>query len=311
MEGLISLTAFVYVIGFVVANSYYVTFGITEYQLIQARYVATGLLYLFFHLGLATVVAVIVFVLRWARWFIWLSAALGLWGFLGMAVYLVTRSMPLVLAVGVNAGVVVVLGYGIWTSWGGNHRTSSGIWLVSRGYLSWFISRGIPKKPLVAFVSVGWVLLVCISAMIWGRSFWPEMNSSLGGGRPNEAVFVFDSENLSETGLPFVPMQTDSISEQLPVLFESSDTFVVLVQLDSKSSTAVHLSKSIVLSVVYAPAGFRGRKHDIPTLTPSPTPTATLTLAPVSTPTSVCPKATPTAISTPAGFHQPTTTVAP
>lgn len=298
LETIIPFTAAIYIIGFVVANSYYSTLGITEYQLVQARYVGAGLTYLFFHLGIAAMVALVVLAVGRASAPVWLFVALGLWGFLGATIYFVGESISAVLAVGVNVGFILFLGYQAWRLWGGRHRTAHGVWIVPREYRDRIISYGVPQQSISTVVGIILTFLVCASAITWGQSFWPIVTSTLGGGRPSEAVFVFEAESSLDAHLAFVPMQNESVSKQLPVLFENSDHFVVLIELDSGSPAAIQLSKSIVHSVLYAPSGLVGQKQVLPTLTPAPTSPSTQT-------------PTPSLICTPIPPTRPTTTSSP
>jgi hypothetical protein len=268
LQLIISLAAIIYVIGFIAANSYYATLGIIDYQLVQARYIATGLIYLFFHFGIATMLAMIIFASRQRKAWIWAMVFFCLWLLLGAAVSLFGGSKTAMLALGMNAAAITFFTYEILTLWSTREA----------GLRTWLMAMGVPPRTLTAFIGFCLLLLVSISASTWGRFYWPTLSSTLGGGRPNEAVFVF--KDLPDGRLPFIPMQARNLTRQLPVLFETSDNYVILVEINPGSPSAVRISRSEVLSVIYAPAGLSGKKQQLPTLTPAPAAAPTATPAP-------------------------------
>lgn len=269
----VSFTAIIYAVGFLVVNSYYTTLGITDYGLVRGRYIAAGLSYMFMHFGIAAMIAVIALVLDKENRYLWASYIMAIWTLLGVAIYIIGNSILAIFAVGLNAGVMGILAYLLWVTW----TQKTPVW-----YSAFFSSSGVLQQSRVAFLGVGLTILVCVSALSWGRSFWPAMSTTLGGGRFHEAIFILKSDSLQMGNLPFVPMQNSSVSEQLSVLFEDSGEYVVLVSPRPQELMAVRLPKSIVLAVIHAPTRLGGQKQAIPTLIPTylapgigPTPVAT------------------------------------
>jgi hypothetical protein len=251
LQGILSLTAIIYSVGFVIVNSNYASYGVTDYQLIQTRYISAGLSYFFIHVGIASMIAIIFIVLDVRKRLLWALAFIIIWLLFGVAIYLRHGSILASALVGASAGVITLIGYEIWTIW----INSNDQWL-----------NVMPKSSKTLFIGIGVVIIFCISALAWGRSFWPLMNSGLGGGRPNEAIFVFDTEKIPNEGMPFIPMQSYSTTKQLPILFDNSTEFVILARADSNMVIAVRISKSIILSVYYAPSKAFGTTQKLPPL---------------------------------------------
>ena len=85
-QGILSLSAIIYTLGFIIVNSYYISFGVIDYQLIQTRYIAAGLSYLIIHFGIASMVTTIFIVLGIQRKVLWFLAFLVLWSLFGFAI---------------------------------------------------------------------------------------------------------------------------------------------------------------------------------------------------------------------------------
>lgn len=253
LQSILSLAAVIYSIGFIIVNSYYTSFGVTDYQLIQTRYIAAGLSYLFIHVGIASMIATILIVIDVHKKIMWVLAFLIIWSLFGLAIYQLSKSVVNSFIVGVSAGIVTLIGYQIWA-----------IWTNTRNLLL----DSIPKGFETLFIGTGITILICINALVWGRSFWPIMSSNLGGGRPNEAIFVFEAQSIPLEGLPFIPMQNSTVTEQLPILFDNASEFVVLVKAISDNPVAVRIPKSTIISIIYAPPEPFGKKQMLPTLTP-------------------------------------------
>jgi hypothetical protein len=254
LQGILSLAAIIYALGFIIVNSHYSSFGVTDYQLIQTRYIAAGLSYLFIHVGVASMIAITLIVIENQRMSVWLFVFLVMWGLFGTAVYLISESIINSFIVGASAGVIVLMGYQLWTVWTDTRNQ----WLDS-----------MPDQSRVPFISIGVAIILCVSTLAWGRSFWPIMSSNLGGGRPNEAIFVFEANSIPIEGLPLIPMQNQTATEQLPILFDNASEYVVLVHTQSEDPVAVRIPKTIILSVIHAPSEAFGRKRILPALTPA------------------------------------------
>lgn len=277
VQSIIAFTAVIYTIGFIVVNSYFTKFGITDYGLVQTRYVAAGLNYVAVHLSIAAMIAVIVAVMEKETRFLWLSLTLLVWGLFGVSAYLIGGQLDSALVAGVNAIVISLIAHQVWAAWARNKST----W-----YDQLLSSRDISQQSFLMVFSAGAILLLSASALTWGRSLWPLMSPTLGGGRPSSAVLIIKPDALPSSGLSLVPMQSESASMQLPVLFESSNEYVVLISLPSEDSAAVKLPKSIVISAIYAPTGLAGQTKSLPALsstsTPAPMPSSTTTSTPGS-----------------------------
>ena len=157
LQSILSLAAVIYSIGFIIVNSYYTSFGVTDYQLIQTRYIAAGLSYLFIHVGIASMIATILIVIDVHKKIMWVLAFLIIWSLFGLAIYQLSKSVVNSFIVGVSAGVVTLIGYQIWA-----------IWTNTRNLLL----DSIPKGFETLFIGTGITILICINALVWGRSFW-------------------------------------------------------------------------------------------------------------------------------------------
>jgi hypothetical protein len=259
LQGILSFAALIYATGFVVVNAHYTTFGVTDYQLIQTKYIAAGLSHLIIHLGIASMVAFMAIVIELRNNRIWGIIFLFIWVMFAVAVYLYEDNNVInSIIIGINACLITILGYQLWRLWTrASKENVQNFWL-----------NIIPNNSQMIFLGIGLFLIVLASAISWGRSFWPFLTSSLGGGRPNEAVFVFSKENNDEAGLPFIPMQDSKTSEQLQILFEQPNEYVILVNIIKERPVAVRLSKSMISSVIYAPSELFGKKFQLPTITP-------------------------------------------
>jgi hypothetical protein len=191
-QSIISFAVVVYAIGFLVVNSHYSKFGITNYQLAQTRYIGAGLSYLFIHVIIAAMLAVTVYVLGRGTGPVWVLAFFFVWGLLAAVVYILGKSLAASIVVGVNAGVMALIGYSIWSLWAG---------LPHAWYHSLLSSKTLSRSALNSFLIAGSIILFFASALSWGRSFWPVTSATLGGGRPTEAVFVFNDDAVPRSFL--------------------------------------------------------------------------------------------------------------
>jgi hypothetical protein len=186
-QAVIAFTTGIYTVGFVVVNSHFTKFGVADYGLVQARYIAAGLNYAAIHVGIAAMIAVIFAAFaKSPRLLLVLSTSL-LWGLLGGATYVVGRQIDAALMTGVNALVISLLAYQVSTG-------------RSKGDSHWdeeiLSSYGVSRQSLLITLTVGGILLVIISTVTWGKSLWPLMGASLGGGRPASAVFAIKQDEL-------------------------------------------------------------------------------------------------------------------
>ena len=255
LQAILSVSAVIYFVGFLIVNSYYSIFGITHYQLVQTRYVSAGLSFVLINICFSGLIAAILLVLEQTRPIIWIISFFIVWAMLGISIYVFSNAIIDVILISINAGIVILLAYQINLIWLG---------MPNKWFEIFLDSDNSQIQMRTAFIGIGFAILLCLGSLSWGLSFWPHMSSTLGGGRLSEAVFILDENNLPEDGLPLIPMQSKTISEQIPILFEDSDGYVVIVQTTAIDKIAVRLSKSIVKSIVYAPAEIAGKKQKLP-----------------------------------------------
>ena len=256
-QGVIAVTAGIYSVGFVVMNSYFSKFGITDYGFVQARYIAAGLNYFAIHVSIAALITVLFAYFAKSVWLVWPLTFLLLWALLGGATYSVGRQIEEALIVGVNALVVSLLAWQLSSNW----MKREGPWYKL------FSSYGISQRSLLILQTVGAILLVALSTITWGRSLWPLMGPTLGGGRPASAVLAIKPGEIS-ADYKLIPFQNEDLTAQLPVLFENSDGYVVLIPLGT-NTVAARVPRSAVTMVIYAPLGSGGRLISLPKILPA------------------------------------------
>ena len=271
-KSVIAAAGGIYVVGFVVVNSYLARFGIIDYGLVEARYLAAGLNYAVFHVGIAFIAAFAFEAIPGRRR--WLFAPLYLWLIIGGYTYFVGKRLTEALLTGVNALVMGLLAYQFSRLWnkGSNHGFE-----VIASYLR------VPHQSVSAFITVLFFFLIAFSTLTWGRSVWPLLNQTFGGGKPGAVVVALQQHDLSVLDYRVIPLQDKQLSQQLPLLFEDSDGYVVLVSLEG-NNVAVRLPRSAVSSVLYAPVKSGGQTMNLPTLVRAPSPSTSPRSSPSVTP---------------------------
>src|SRR5262249_34415191 len=109
LEKIASFAAITYTFGFIVVNSYYVTFGVIDYQLIAAKYISAGLLFILFHVIIAMLIAVLAYFVNRQKLIIWIIDILLLWFLMFLFAYSVNESKNSILLI-VNSVTVVIIG---------------------------------------------------------------------------------------------------------------------------------------------------------------------------------------------------------
>jgi hypothetical protein len=290
-QGLISIVAIIYTIGFIIINSYYSRYGIAVYEVPQVKVLSAGVLFIVLHLSLSI-----------------------------FPCYVLLRVFnPLRLYIAI---VVVSLSFiGGWTfSLDPEHSVSNAliaaiatgiIVAVSSVAFSVIALPDMPKLPLFGKLErqtahQNTLLLVILSSILfsamifWSIHFWPFVPGVLGGGQTSSAVFVLKESEMGATGMPFLSMQSLNISAQQTILLENSSEYFLVTVIPDRTKSITKLPRSIVLMVVYAPrTGFVG-EGQLPTLTPVPGPpliSPTLTVTPTITTTPVPTMAQPTSMT--------------
>jgi hypothetical protein len=275
-QGVVAFTAGIYTIGFVVVNSHFSKFGITDYGLVQARYVAAGLNYAAVHVSIAALVAVVFTVFTTSPRLVSLLAFTLVWILLGAATYIAGRQIDAALMTGMNALVIILLA----------RHVSVG---RTREHGNWYariLSYGVSPQSVLITLTTCAILLFTISTVTWGKSLWPLMGPTLGGGRPASALLVLKPDALPILDYQLIPLQNKQVSTQLPVLFEDSEGYVVLISLGSRDNTvAVKIPRSVVTTVIYAPVEL-GQIRILPKLLREPNKSDPASISPGPTPNS-------------------------
>jgi hypothetical protein len=269
---LIAAAGGIYVVGFVVVNSHLARFGIIDYGLVEARYLAAGLNYAVFHVGIAFITTFAFEAIPGRRR--WLFTPLYLWVIIGAYTYFVGKRLTEALVTGVNALVMGLLAYQFSRLW--NKGSNHGFEAIA-SYLR------VPQQSVSALFTVLFFFLIAFSTLTWGRSVWPLLNQTFGGGRPGSVVVALQQDNLSVLDYQVIPLQDKQVSQQLPLLFEDSDGYVILVSLEG-NNIAVRLPRSAVSAVMYAPLKAGGQTMSLPAVVRAPSPSASPRSSPGATP---------------------------
>lgn len=266
LKSIVSAVAIFYIIGFIVVNSCYSKFGNFEYELFQARYIAAGLNFILVHIGMSAMISIIAFILKDLK-YIWITLFFVIWTVLGTNIYIgankfyiSTNKFSLIFLILINILTIFLTAYQIFSSWLKSDHTY---------FYSNFMNNDFSESLFNLLKISVMITLFISSSTIWGSSFWLTMSPTLGGGRPIEAKLVFIKSNLPEN--TFIPMHNNSISKQVPILFETSSELAILLNLDKKP-VAIKIQKSFIYEVIYAPSGPFGDKQLLPLEPPKSTP---------------------------------------
>lgn len=283
LQSSLSITAIIYILGFVVSNSYYGLFGVFNYDLVQSRYLAAGISFIYF-----TILGSIIF---------GLAISLGYWLKPGNAEFFATilsvsylaillmyaaiahKNNPenfLISIMSVSPFFLLVVIIGCFISW-----VVVGELVFNKmkefRWVDKFIENTKKLPPLITYTVIIGYILTCAS--IFGKTIWGVLTPEYGGGKPYEAVFKLESEFAENNDMLFLPIGNEGITPQLKILYETDKEYVVLTATSNKQPIALRIPKDIITEVVYAPyminSTLNPKLIQIPTIVVTPEPTYT------------------------------------
>lgn len=257
LQSSLSVTAIIYVLGFVVANSYYGLYGVFNYDLVQSRYLAAGFSFLSFTMLGGIVVGLLISLGYWLKpgnveFFatVLFFTILGILIAYTLAAYRNSSIDFLTSMMRVSPFVILVMIVGCLISWvvvGGSVFTE----MKEFRWIDIFIKNFRKLPPLITSTVIISYIVICAS--YFGQTIWAVLIPEYGGGKPYEAVFKLRSEYAVSNDLLFIPMQDDGVTSQLRILYETDKDYVVLSAIDNKQAIALRIPKDIIAEVVYAP----------------------------------------------------------
>lgn len=287
-----SFAFIVYVLGFVIVNShYYLKYGITSYEVPQAKVIAAGLLFIIPHaifvyfmtfngvIYRAGKSVFVIFVLLFVAFSVTVSWLLSGEISVASSAVIAIATLLAVLPVSILLSIAVL-------------SPSSSRYTLSRfsTAVHFFF---VPASFLCFF-------LLLISAVLWANTFWPGLPAVLGGGQTISGAFVIKDGGLDLKSIPIIRTQSPNVTIQYPILFESSTDYFVIIASPADELRIVRISRSIVQVVFYSSRpsqnGFPSLLSNTPTPTAQILPVITTTITQQKTPINPSPSLSPSTV---------------
>lgn len=274
-----AFTSVSYILGFLIINSFLISYGATSFSLLNAKYLAVGICFVLFY-----VVVAIVFVAGpghkspTKEWQVMVSkreqtlkkeleelkkkksksyiVGYGKGYRTTYAIsYFVRYLIVLIISyIRYYTIFLIVLAPIFYFSRSNLHVFYSPytyLWVlivtVGFSFLIDFANQEDERK----WILVPWILVtLLLSTILYGCHIYPYVSSSIGGGTPRKAYFITDSVNRDLIQLAVNKRFHSNISPELKVILETSDSFMILTK-RNQTEQIVQIKKEMVKGVIY------------------------------------------------------------
>lgn len=224
------LVSITYVMGLIIVNSFLLTFGIRTMTLLSVEYISAGLpLVLLFVVAMLTAA----FISR-AKQNIGVKIFIPVLPLLllGLIMLYITNLEDYTRTLRTTGTIFAVL--------------TTAFLIVMKHFHRLLV--GNREKLIVwsAIYTLMFLALVVVSSTFYGRTVYNDILPTIGGGAGSTIAFITNSENAQVMG-EFVPMTGELQTEQIQLIRETADRYLIVLA----DETSVSIDKDLVKAVIH------------------------------------------------------------
>lgn len=216
-----AITSACYIFGFIIINSFFISFGVVTYNALNTKYLAVGICFMFYN-ALVVLFYLGVFgdngpfqtfketmksswLKRYSIRLFWLLMYFLAYVFVMLFIFYITGSDMTIFKFKFLYLLMFI--------------SSLGYSIIIDLYKRTLKSKLMP----VALI----VLTLMMSAVFYGRFFYQYVSESVGGGNPRDIVLVFNQENATHTRNVLGLCDTCFVSNSMKLLGETADEYII------------------------------------------------------------------------------------